>query len=187
MKTDYTHVTLVADASGSMALLTEDVIGGLNGLLEEQQGKDTTISLFTFSDKVEQVWDFEVIKKELRLTSKNYKAQGMTALYDAIGVAIDRTGRKLAEMKEANRPSKVVVAIFTDGQENSSREYKQPQVKAMCEHQETQYQWEILFLGANIDVNVTADSLGITNRAAYTANSKGMESAYRIVSQTISK
>jgi len=47
-----------------------------------------------------------------------------TALLDAIGAAIDGTGRRLALMPPEERPGLVIVAIITDGHENMSRRYE---------------------------------------------------------------
>ncbi len=52
-----------------------------------------------------------------------YIPKGNTALPDAVGKTIEATGRRLANTPEENRPEKVIVAILTDGEENSSRQY----------------------------------------------------------------
>ena len=50
--------------------------------------------------------------------------------------------------------------ITTDGMENASRRYTYEKVKQMIERQKTKYNWEFLFLGANIDAVQTAGQLG---------------------------
>src|ERR1035437_9496838 len=52
-----------------------------------------------------------------QLNRENYRPDGGTALYDAVGHTIDRIGQRLANTLEENRPSKVVVVILTDGEE----------------------------------------------------------------------
>ena len=57
------------------------------------------------------------------MTTDEYDPMGMTALLDAIGITIDSVGKRLSETPEDERPEKVIIAITTDGEENSSREY----------------------------------------------------------------
>ncbi len=50
-------------------------------------------------------------------------------------------------MPENDRPGLVVFVIVTDGQENSSKEYKKPQIKQLIEMQRYIYKWQFTFLG----------------------------------------
>lgn len=83
-------------------------------------------------------------------------------------------------MKEADRPTKVIVMIITDGAENSSRKYSGEQIKSMIKHQEDKYGWEFMFLGANIDAFAVAGNLGmkLDNVSNYTADKLGTGVAY---------
>ena len=63
-------------------------------------------------------------------------------------------------MKEEDRPSKVLVAVFTDGMENASKEYTLKQVKDKIEHQEKVYSWTFMYLGTDITTTKMADDLG---------------------------
>ncbi len=47
-----------------------------------------------------------------------------TPLLDAIGRGINDIESRIAGMPENERPAKVIFAIVTDGQENSSREFR---------------------------------------------------------------
>ena len=51
--------------------------------------------------------------------------------------------------------------ITTDGMENASHHYSGKEVRAMIQAQQEQYHWEFLFLGANINAEAAADSIGI--------------------------
>ena len=77
--------------------------------------------------------------------------------------------------------------IITDGEENSSREYSVDKVKAQIEHQKTQYNWEFIFLGANIDAIQTAGRFGIApDRAVdYLADSEGTELNFKMMSTAV--
>lgn len=164
MKDGYIHITMVIDESGSMYSSKEDVKGGIKNLVEEQKkNKDgkVTLSLYTFNDKVDEVF----VGKDINdFDDFEYDPTSMTAMNDGIGTAIDKTGKWLANMKEEDRPSKVLVAIFTDGLENSSKEYTLSQVKEMIAHQEKVYSWTFMYLGTDITTTKMAEDLGIRTR-----------------------
>jgi hypothetical protein len=81
-------------------------------------------------------------------------------------------------MDESDRPAKVIVLIITDGAENSSKEFSYQQIKEMVEKQQTVYNWEFLFFGANIDSFSAASSIGIpkTRSANFSASGLGVGS-----------
>lgn len=186
MKENYTEVICILDASGSMHCLVDDTIGGYNSFIEEQKNSEgqTAVTLVTFNDKVQTKYESIDVNDVLKLTKKDYVPGGMTALLDAIGTTIDKVGKRLAETPEENRPSKVIVMITTDGQENSSTEYTRSRVKAMIEEQTNKYSWQFLFAGANIDSEKEAESIGINKAFAtnYSYNSSGVDSVYRSLS-----
>jgi hypothetical protein len=64
-------------------------------------------------------------------------------------------------MPEAERPGKVIIAILTDGEENSSRTFTWTQISDKIRHQREVYKWEFLFLGANQDAIATASKMSI--------------------------
>ena len=78
-----------------------------------------------------------------------------------------------------------IVAILTDGLENSSQTYNWRQIAASIKHQAEKYQWTFLFLGANQDAIATAAQMNIaaSNAATYladeTASARVSEIAWR--------
>jgi hypothetical protein len=82
-------------------------------------------------------------------------------LLDAIGRTIDEVGKRLAATPESDRPGKVIFAILTDGEENSSRRFTKHQVFDMIRHQQEKYAWEFIFLAANQEAIATAAGIGI--------------------------
>ena len=71
------------------------------------------------------------------LADEAYVPRGTTALYDAIGRTVNTLG--LAALPEAERPSKVIIAILTDGLENASKEFSREQIFDIVRHQEEKY------------------------------------------------
>jgi uncharacterized protein YegL len=150
MKENLTELVAVIDKSGSMASVVNDAIGGFNTFLKAQKEApgdakmtavlfDTTFSFYAANVDVKDVQP---------LTSRDYIPAGGTALYDAVGKTIDEVGKKLAAMKEEDRPSKVIFAILTDGEENQSQKYSGSKIKKMIQTQRDTYKWDFIFLAA---------------------------------------
>jgi uncharacterized protein YegL len=150
MKKNYTHITVVLDRSGSMNECWNDTIGGLKEIVKsnkEVEG-ECTFSLVAFDTMVEKPATFLNIQ-DVDIDSFKLFPRGGTALIDAACIAIDETGRKLAELSDADRPEKVLFIIQTDGYENSSQEFKSENLKERIERQKNDYGWEFMFIGAD--------------------------------------
>jgi len=189
MKENLTELIFIVDQSGSMMHLTEDTIGGFNSLIDAQKNVpgEALVTLTLFDHNVTTPLKHINLKDVRHIDHSTYCAKGMTALLDAIGITVDDVGKRLAETDEADRPSKVMVVIITDGEENSSKQFTKEQIKNKLEEQTNKYNWEFLFIGANIDSFGEASALGISasNTANFTANSVGSQSVYRTVSDTM--
>jgi Mg-chelatase subunit ChlD len=181
MKQNYTHMILVLDESGSMAYTAAATREGVNGLLDTQQAVpgDLTTALYKFSNSVSEVATL------LALTTDNYRPSGGTALNDAVCQAIDKEGARLSALPEEQRPDKVVVAIVTDGFENASIKFKKADVKDRITRQEAQYQWQFVFLGANMDAFAEAESYGILKTSGYAFNmtADSIKTSYDVTSK----
>lgn len=104
-----------------------------------------------------------------------------------MGKTINKIVRATKNTKKECQADKVMFVIITDGMENSSQEYSYEKIKAMVEKQKERYNWEFIFLGANIDAISTAAKFGIReDRAAnYNADSQGTELSYEVVNDLI--
>ena len=93
------------------------------------------------------------------------KTSGMTALYEAIGTTFHKVGRRLTDMPENERPGFVKVIICTDGMENVSDKKKWPlsKIKEIIRVQKDTYNWDITFLGADINAEEYADVFGVSS------------------------
>jgi len=186
---NFTSVNVIVDKSGSMEGLTTDTIGGFNTFVSDQKNVpgDVSFTLCLFNTKYQVVHDSVPLASVPNLTAETYRANGYTALYDALGTTIHNVGAKLAAMPEEERPSKVIFLIITDGDDNSSREYSLDQVRSMVTHQREKYSWEFVFMGANIDAMTAGTSLGVTaaNSVSYSASSIGTKSLYGAVSNSL--
>jgi len=191
MKSGLSEIICVVDRSGSMGAIRSDAIGGFNTFLQTQKDLpgDAKFTLILFNDSYDIVYDGAPIKEVKNLISKTYVPRGNTALYDAVGRAIDTVGLRLANTPEEERPEKVIVAILTDGEENSSKEYSLQRINEMIKHQKEVYSWEVVFLAANMDAVAAAQTLGIQSKDAFSfvATGKGIRSAYKDMSRSVSQ
>ena len=178
---DKTCVLIIGDRSGSMALLLPEAVGGFNNFLHDQQKLNTKVELtfVLFDDQYEVICRNTLCQNVADMTVETWKARGMTALLDAIGKGIaDFT---------PDPKDKVVVVIITDGQENSSKEYKKDDVKKLIEEKE-KFGWKFIFLASDLSTIADAVSFGISagSTYAFTANAVGTMRSYDAVSRTVS-
>lgn len=155
-----TFMGILVDRSGSMSTIAKDMQGGINTLLEEQKLAhgycevtiaqfDTQYEVVTPAMDVRSVFPYEL------------HPRGGTALNDAMGKFITDIGAELRQRSEYLRPGKVIIAVITDGYENSSKEWTTTKVKELIIRQREEWKWEFLFLGKDIDSFAVADSFGI--------------------------
>jgi uncharacterized protein YegL len=184
MKTDLTDITIVLDRSGSMMSVADDTRGGFDTFIEDQKRHPggANVTLVQFDTEYEFVHRCVPIGSVPKL---EFVPRGSTALLDAIGRAITETGERLKATAEADRPAKVLFVILTDGQENSSREFKKARIAEMIKHQTEIYKWQFVFLAANQDAIAEAGGLGILagNAANYVPTSTGVNLAFAKVSK----
>jgi hypothetical protein len=190
MNKNKTEIIFLLDRSGSMGGLEDDTIGGFNALIERQcKMKGVTyLTTVLFDDQTEILWN-GIDAHHARLTDHEYYVRGCTALLDAVGKTISEVGRRLSQMSEDKRPGNVIFVITTDGMENSSREYSYDKVKKMINHQQEKYNWEFIFMGANIDAVGEADSIGIPKEQAFSfeASNEGVGKMYDLACDVVSE
>jgi len=187
MPNNILEILCVSDSSGSMAAIKTDAEGGYNAFIEEQKKGDgkVFVTLVTFNNLHQVIYEAKPVHD---VPVFSLVPRGGTALYDAIGHAINSTTARHAEMKEEDRPSKVIFIISTDGAENCSTEFNRAQVNDMIRHQEIKHGWETVYLGANQDAFAVGQMLGIQKSRIvnYAASSVGTQALYRGLSAAVS-
>lgn len=190
MKKDLVELVFILDRSGSMSGLESDTIGGFNSMLEKQKQTpgDALVSTVLFDDRFEVLHNRKNISEIKPITKKEYFVRGSTALLDAIGRSIVKIVSIYRKLKEEVKPERTVFVITTDGMENASKEFSAFQIKNMIEFQKEKFNWEFIFLGANIDAVRTARDFGICAErvANYHSDEKGTQLNYKVISETIS-
>ncbi len=189
MKNDLTEVVFILDRSGSMSGLEGDTIGGFNSMLKKQRGEEGKANVTTvlFDDEIEMLHKRVDIKEIKNITSKDYYVRGCTALLDAIGYSINFM-INVQKNKKEEKAKNVLFIITTDGYENASKEYSYEKIKKIITYEKERYNWQFLFLGANIDAISTARNFGISEEFAsnYVSDEVGTQITYEVMNSAIS-
>lgn len=159
------HVLLAIDESGSMYRLADDVRGGFNSYLSTLAADTDTEYLVTVALFNTRVWwltaDDEGRAREVplaevpQLTEENYVPQRGTALNDAIGHLVTRqAGQSIGD------GDRVLVVVNTDGEENSSNEWKHKDVTALIDDHPG---WGFVFLGAGPEAWQHGNTYGMSS------------------------
>jgi len=124
-----THVALILDQSSSMLTRRAESAQNYNEYVqqmkEDSKDQDISVSLVTFNGQVfEHLWDVDA-EKLAEATADDYICNGSTALRDAVGYTIT----KLLKSEDVNDENTAfLLYIISDGEENSSKHWKRPQL-----------------------------------------------------------
>ncbi len=104
-----------------------------------------------------------------------------------MGKTINEVANRIDGFKKAQKPSKVIFAILTDGEENSSREFKREQIMEMIKDKKEKSKWEFIFLAANQDAIQAGMSMGIQAKDSFNfhATKQGVRSGYGVMSNCV--
>ena len=173
-------IAIVMDKSGSMVKMVNEPVDSLNNFFNEQNAKGFyNCTLDLFNEKIEYLYkDVDGISIKT-LTYDDYKPNGVTALYDAIGDVI-------TFQKKLNNEN-VIFIIITDGDENASKNYTLKDIKKMIIEMEETYKWKFVYLGANQDSFEVGSSMGITTSCDYEYTQEGCRNMMKCVSDNVSR
>ena len=139
-----TKIVLVLDESSSMVYWKSETIKSFNNFIEQQKkivSDVANVSLIKFNSNSIVIKYNIPIENFPNLTTSDYSPDGKTALYDAISKAI-HLGEVLKENKD-----RVIVVIFTDGQENASVKINKEKLKKKVSKRELSEDWTFLYIG----------------------------------------
>jgi len=172
---------LIIDESGSMGPLLQATIESYNGVVQ---------SILTdareLTDLVQHmnVWTFEgrTIRENLPLTTVTpgaaiqnleYRPGGSTPLFDCMGASMSKLERIIDEAELGDEGTQVSVAIFTDGEENSSIKYSLGEIKRMVERLKLKG-WEFSYYGTDHAVEDMAEKLKMDRVERFEKSREGM-------------
>lgn len=168
-----THLIVIVDRSGSMSSIRNDMVGGLQEFLDRQRELpgELTIDWVQFDNTAEFVHRGAAAAD----VTVALEPRGGTALYDAIGLALNDFTARYDAMPAEARPANVQVVIVTDGAENSSTEYSTETVRGLIGANSARG-FEFVYLGANQDAVLVARNIGIHADAALSFAARGATS-----------
>ena len=194
MNSEITELVFILDRSGSMKGMQAEAIGGFNAFLEEQRKLpgEAKLTVALFDHEYVLLCNGKSIKEVEPLNDKTYEPRGTTALLDAVGRTLDDVGKRINSVSHdcaacggpSKKPTKVLVAILTDGLENASKDYKKTKINEMIEHHKKNHDWQFMFLAANQDAFSEGGSLGVLQSKAmnYTMDSAGFTKGFSTLS-----
>jgi len=160
------ELIFVIDSSGSCNGTEKSTMEGFSTLIRQEKTKgyvNTKVTVDLFDEETKTLYDRVPIAN---VSPIEYDALGrFTALYNALGKRIENI--KAKHQKEG-APTKTLVVIMTDGQDNVSRVYTESSIRSLIKERK-QAGWEFLFLGAMRTVEETkhyAEILGISSEHA---------------------
>lgn len=133
------HIVLLLDKSASMMSQKSATIRAVNAMVAKQKelagdrGSAIMFEVVTFDTEVKFGESHPLVEFP---TFVDYTPSGGTALYDAIGMTLDKFRDE----------TDVVMVIATDGQENSSCHYNQLLTNKMIAEFKTKKEWTFIYL-----------------------------------------
>lgn len=170
---------IILDESGSMSSIEKQAIDGVNETVQtiraaqkKHEDQEHFLTLVSFnSDSVKTIYDNVEAEKVEELTHKQYQPSCCTPLYDAMGNALTKLSKNVAENDA------VLVTVITDGYENASREYDGKAIKSLVESLKSKG-WLFTYIGANQDVEEVAATISITNTLSFSADAEGTSAMF---------
>lgn len=164
---------IILDESGSMASIYEQALGGANETIQTIRSAQTSsvdqkqyLTFVTFDsgngESVRTIIDTKPISEVKDLTCDDYRPNGCTPLYDAMGRSLTALEKKVTENDQ------VLVTIITDGMENSSREYDGAAICEIVKRLRAKG-WTFVYIGANQDAVEVARRMNIDNAMNFQA------------------
>ncbi len=165
------HNLIILDESGSMMSIYKPALDGVNetlqtirGAQEEHPEQEHFVTLVTFDTRhFNQIYRDIPAGNAIDIKTNQYRPNGGTPLYDAMGRSINELRSKVA------KEDVVLVTIITDGYENASREYDGKAIKSLVEAMRAEG-WVFTYIGANQDVEAVAESMAIKHCMAFSAD-----------------
>lgn len=144
-----TYAAMVLDESTSMHKHRAAALEGFNAQVSvikegaKQAGK-TNVSLTLFNTVTRPVLVARPVEELRTLNADEYTPNGSTALYDAIGETLESL---LEQPFIESSTTAILVAIFTDGEENMSSRYDGKTLKELVSRLEATGRWTFTLMG----------------------------------------
>ena len=185
------YIVALIDRSGSMRGKESDTVNGINSMLEElkkdkKQNENIFVSIYLFDHELIKYCNNINIDNIELLKESDFKPRGQTALLDNLAILLQRLIDK--KKRQSYSFDNCLLYVVTDGQENASKNFTRTDVKAYIEDAK-KLSINVLYLGANQDAFLEAESMGIHANATmnYHETHETIENAYLSVARLASR
>jgi hypothetical protein len=148
-----------------MESIKNETISGTNeqfsALRDSDDAANTSVAFFSFNHEVTPVFkDDDGAAKFVPcgsledISDADYFPSGMTAMYDAVGDAIDFFAG------EAKKADDVLIIVISDGYENASKRFDSEKISGRVKELQDSG-WNFTYIGANQDLSTVQADLGI--------------------------
>ncbi len=163
------YVFKVLDASSSMNSYQATTISTFNESLDalKEAEADVYVTRIDFSGAASVKKRGAFNDTDHRLNTTNYRPNGMTAMFDGIGLAFQE-----ADRLESDSDTSFLLEILTDGEENQSTHWTAQQIKREIEARKRTGQWTVTVMGPKGSVDLFKNlGVDVGNIAQFNANS----------------
>lgn len=181
----HTLLVLLVDASYSMLTCKDQTISGFNeylGTMQNSANADGINGIFaTFNTMELNFHQMNCPISEIQQLTNNFDPNGGTPLYDAVLGTIEEVEK--IEKSFEQEPS-VLIAVITDGEENSSRYTTAEEIKSIIAKKEKENNWTFVYLGANQDAWQEGGKFGMAGGNTMNYNVDDIAKTFRKLAQT---
>ena len=185
---------MIIDESGSMSSLKKATEESHLGILQKIKSECTEMSnlnqfvnTWVFdSNRIEEIQTLTKIQADDTLKPIDLRPNGSTPLFDAIGKACSQLEIIMSNLKFQPEDTMVTVAVFTDGEENSSRIFTQGEVKRLVSRLKTQ-EWSFNYYGTDTSVEEMKERLAFDGGMVMEKSNSGFRAGMAQFSMSSSK
>ena len=185
---------MIIDESGSMSSLKKATEESHLGILQKIKSECTEmpnlnqyVNTWVFdSNRIEEIQTLTKIQADDTLKPIDLRPNGSTPLFDAIGKACTQLEIIMSNLKFQPEDTMVNVAVFTDGEENSSRIFTQGEVKRLVSRLKTQG-WSFNYYGTDTSVEEMKERLAFDGGMVMEKSNSGFRAGMAQFSMSSSK
>ena len=181
-------LSVLLDRSGSMMSIAGDIVDGFNALLANQKTQPgevfVTLAQFDSEEPFDLVIDSVPLREVTDMERSWFQPRGSTPLFDGIGRLVSHIDASPIGQDDGVDH---VVAIITDGQENSSSEFSRKDVFDLIE-KKGKDGWVFIYLGSEPQSYADADAVSVSpaNQRMWAKSSGGARDMMGGVSDSLS-
>ncbi len=185
---------MIIDESGSMSSLKKATEESHLGILQKIKSECTEmpnlnqfVNTWVFdSNRIEEIQTLTKIQADDTLKPIDLRPNGSTPLFDAIGKACTQLEIIMGNLKFQPEDTMVNVAVFTDGEENSSQIFTQGEVKRLVTRLKTQG-WSFNYYGTDTSVEEMKERLAFDGGMVMEKSNSGFRAGMAQFSMSSSK